>query len=169
MIRKYIIVFLAFSLALNAQQRGNRNTPILHEISNKEVVQNVYPEASKVEKINDFWFKIIDENNQVLGFAMSSAPYCKNTIGYHNSTPVMIITNKDWKIQRVSLLTNYETLSYVRLLERKGFFDLWVGKTLNEAKKVELDAYIGATLTAEAVLKNVNFLLENGSKVLPKK
>lgn len=168
MLKKYIFVFLAFSLLLNIQHSNGRNNPVLHEVSNKDIVQKLYPEATKVEKINDFWFKIIDEKNQILGFAMSSAPYCKNIIGYNNTTPVMIITNKEWIIQKISLLTNYETLFYVRRLERKGYFNLWDGKTLSEAKKIELDAYSGATLTAKAVSKNVEYLLENGSKVLPK-
>ncbi len=169
MFNKYIIIFLVFTVSVTAQQRGNRKISVLHEVSNKEVVQSVYSSAIKVDKVNDFWFKIIDEKNQLLGFAMSSTPYCKNIIGYNNTTPVMIITNKEWVIQKVSLLNNFETLHYVKLLERRRFFDLWVGKTLSEAKKVELDAYSGATSTAEAVSQNVNYLLENGSKVLPKK
>ena len=168
MFKKYLFVFLIFSLSLNAQHRGNRKISVLHEVSNKEVVQSLYPEATKVEKINDFWFKIIDDKNHILGFAMSSAPYCKNIIGYNNTTPVMIITNKEWEVQKVSLLSNYETLAYVKRLEKKGYFDLWVGKTLNEAKKIEIDGYSGATLTAKAISKNVDYLLENGSKNLPK-
>lgn len=172
MFKKSLIVFLVFGFSLSAQHRGghgNRSVPILHEVSNKELVQNVYPDAIKVEKINNFWFKILDNKNQILGFAMSSTPFCKDVIGYYNTTPVMIITDKRLIIQNVSLLSNQETLSYVKLLERKGFFDLWVGKTLTEAKKVELDGYTGATCTAISISKNVIFLLENGTKVLPKK
>lgn len=172
MFKKFFIVFLVFSLSLSAQQKSgseNRSASLLHEVSNKEIIQSVYPEALMVEKINDFWFKILDKKNQILGFAMSSTPYCKDVIGYNNTTPVMIITDKRLIIQNISLLSNQETLSYVKLLERKGFFDLWVGKTLKEAKKVELDGYTGATSTAIAISKNVNFLLENGTTVLPKK
>ena len=68
----------------------------------------------------------------------------------------------------MALLTNSETLSYVKLLEKNGFFNLWNGKNLKEAQQVELDAYSGATVTAIAVQKNVNFLLEKGLKVKPK-
>jgi len=170
--KKYLIVFLALSFSLNAQQRANqakKEIPVLHEVSNKDIVQSVYPDAIKVDKINNFWFRILDGNNQVLGFAMSSSPYCKDVIGYNDVTPIMIITDKKWTIQKVSLLTHYETISYVKRLEKKGFFNLWVGKTLAEAKKVELDGYTGATCTAIAVSKNINYLLENGVKVLPKK
>ena len=98
MFKKYLIVFLVFSFSLNAHQRGgrgNRDNTLLHEVSNKELVQSVYPDAIKVEKINDFWFKIVNDKNQILGFAMSSTPYCKDVIGYYNTTPVMIITDKN--------------------------------------------------------------------------
>lgn len=167
--KRFLIVFLAFSFVLNAQQRGKKEVPVLHEVSNKDVVQSVYPDAVKVEKVNDFWFRILNEKNKVIGFAMASTPYCKDVIGYNNTTPVMIITDKSWKIQKVSILTHWETLGYVKKLERNGYFNLWVGKTLKEAKKVQPDGYTGATCTALAVSKNITFLLENGAKVLPKK
>ena len=100
---------------------------------------------------------------------MSSLPYCLTVKGYNNTTPIMILTDKKWVIQKVALLTNWETLGYVKKLQKKGFFDLWVGKSLKEAKSVQIDGYTGATCTAVAVSKNVDFLLSNGTKVLPKK
>jgi len=82
---------------------------------------------------------------------------------------VMIITDKNWIIKKVALLSNKESLGYVRRLEKRGFFDQWVGKTVKDAKKVEVDGYTGATFTGKAVSKNVDFLLNNGSKKLPKR
>jgi hypothetical protein len=46
---------------------------------------------------------------------------------------------------------------------------LWAGKSLKDAKTVTPDGYSGATRTALAVAKNVDFLLTNGLKLLPKK
>ncbi len=170
--KRFLIVFLVFSFMLNAQKnvkQGKEEIPVLHEVSNKDVVQSVYPDAVKVEKVNDFWFRLLNEKSKVIGFAMASTPFCKDVVGYNNTTPVMIITDKSWKIQKVSILTHWETLRYVRKLEKNGYFNLWVGKTLKEAMKVKPDGYTGATCTALAVSKNVSFLLENGEKVLPKK
>lgn len=168
---KKILIFIAlFSSMLYAQVEPKKKPiPVLHEVSNKDVVQSVFPEAVKVDKLNDFWFRILDSQSKVLGFALSSMPYCKEVVGYNNTTPIMIITDKKMIILKTALLTNWETLGYVRKLEKKGFFDLWNGKKLNDAAKVELDAYIGATVTAKAVGKNVEFLIANGSKKLPKK
>jgi Na+-translocating ferredoxin:NAD+ oxidoreductase RnfG subunit len=81
----------------------------------------------------------------------------------------MIITDKKYVIKKVALLSHYETLGYVRRLEKLGFFTNWNDLKLAEAQNIKVDAYAGATITARAVEKNVNFLLQNGSKKLPRK
>ena len=152
---------------ISAGKRKDKN-PVLHEVSNKDVVQSVYPNAVKVEKVNDYWYKVLDGQDKTLGFAMSSLSFCKGVMGYNNQTPVMILVDKSKTIKKIALLSNWETPNFVRKLENKGFFDLWVGKTLKEAKKIQVDAHTGATYTATAVSKNVDFLLSNGVKKLPK-
>ncbi|MBP1637925.1 MAG: FMN-binding domain protein [Bacteroidetes bacterium] len=167
--KNLVIALVMVGTVAYAQEADKaKEKPVFHEVSNKEVVMSVYPDAVKVEKVNNFWYRILDKNKKVLGFAMSSMPFCLSVKGYNDHTPVMIITDKTWKIQKVSILSNFETLGYVRRLERKGFFKLWDGKTLKEAKKVQIDGYSGATCTATAVSKNVSYLLENGTKKLPK-
>lgn len=168
--RKFLLAVALIGSLLYAQEEPKKKTPpVLHEVSNKDVVQSVFPDAAKVDKYNEFWFKILDGKGKILGFAMSSMPFCKDVIGYNNTTPIMIITDKKLVIKKTALLTNCETMGYVRKLEKKGFFDLWNGKKITEASKIQLDACSGATITAKAVMKNVNFLLENGGKKLPKK
>jgi len=163
------LVFVSSAVYAGDRERDPKDKkPVLHEISNKDVVKSVYPEAVKVEKVNDYWYSVLDNENHPLGYAMSSTPYCKNIKGYNETTPVMILTDRKWVIKKVAILSNWETLSYIRKLEKKGFFNLWVGKTLTEAKSVRPDGYTGATMTVVAVTKNVNFLLKNGVKKLPK-
>lgn len=164
-----VILALMMSVVAFAQKVEKKPIPVLHEVSNREVVQSVFPNATKVDKVNDYWFKILDDKAKIIGFAMSSMPYCKDVIGYNNTTPVMIITDSKYVVKKVAILTNWETLGYVKKLEKKGFFDLWKDKTIKEAQTVELDGYTGATKTAKAVGKNVDFLLSNGSKKLPTK
>jgi len=169
--RIILFALLIVSNGVFAQQQAENNRerkPIFREVSNKTIVTSVYPDAVKVDKIDDFWYKIVDINDKTLGFAMSSVPFCQDVKGYNNVTPVMIITDKKWEIKKVALLSHWETLSYVRKLEKVGFFNQWDGKKLKEAKSVEIDGYSGATLTAKAVSKNVAFLLEKGTLKLPK-
>lgn len=162
------VVMFSSSLLFAQQEQKKKAPPVLHEVSNKEVVQSVFPAAVKVDKYNDYWYKILDEKGKTLGFALSSMPFCKDVIGYNNTTPVMIITDKKYVIQKTAILTNWETLAYVKKLEKNGFFDLWKGKKIQVAAKVQIDAYTGATLTAKAIGMNINFLLYNGQKKLPK-
>jgi hypothetical protein len=171
MFRNLLIVLILVSSTVFGQEKardGKENKPVLRKVSNKDVVQSIYPKAAKVEKVNDYWFRVLNGENKTIGFAMSSASFCKDIKGYNDVTPVMILTDKNWVIKKVALLSNWESVGFVRKLEKKGFFNLWVGKTLKEAKTVQVDGYTGATFTAKAVSKNVDFLLKNGSKKLPK-
>lgn len=164
-----VILTLVMSAVAFAQKVEKKPIPVLHEVSNREVVQSIFPNATKVDKVNDYWFKILDDKAKVIGFAMSSMPYCKDVIGYNNTTPVMIITDAKYVVKKVAILTNWETLGYVKKLERKGFFNLWNDKTIKEAQTVQLDGYTGATKTAKAIGVNIDFLLSNGSRKLPVK
>ena len=166
---KFLYIVACVSSFTFAQQKKGEPKPVFHEVSNKNVVQSVFPEATKVEKENEFWFKIIDQNNKIIGYALSSAPYCKEIIGYNNTTPVLIVADKNMVIKKTALLSNWETIGYVKKLENKGFFDLWTGKSIKQAKTVEIDGYTGATVTAKAVGKNISFILENGLNNMPRK
>lgn len=166
--KNLVVALLLLSGAATAQQ-PQKAPPVLHQVSNQQLVQSIYPTAAKVEKINDYWYKVLDNGNTLLGFAMSSADYCKDIKGYNDVTPVMIIMDKTFVIKKVALLTNYETLAYVKRLEKNGFFNCWVGKPIKEAKTAKMDGYTGASITATSVKKNVDFLLKNGVKKMPKK
>lgn len=165
---KKIILTIAISLMmlLNLQAQGRGNA-VYQEVKNKDVINSVFPSAQKIEKENAFWFKIVDANQKQLGYVLSSMPYCKEVIGYNDATPVLVITDNNMRILKVQLLSHWETASYIQRLETKGFFKQWNGKSFKQAKNQHIDGYTGATLTAKAVDKNVQFLIENGLKNLP--
>lgn len=163
------MVLLLGGIAFGQRGHGRREAPVLHEVSNAAVVKSVYPAAVRVEKVNEFWYSVLDANKKVLGYALSSVDFCKEVKGYNNATPVMIVTDKKFVIRKVALLTNWESAEYVNRLETRGFFESWVGKPVKVADAVRADGYTGATFTANAVTKNVVFLVENGAKRLPKR
>ena len=168
--QKFLLIsaLLTLTISISSQQRHKKEAvPVLTQVSNKEVVQSVFPEATKVEKINEFWFKIVDDKNKLYGYAMNSITYCKDIMGYNNVTPVMIVTDKKFVIKKVALLSHYETIGYIRRMQQAGFFNSWNEVSLKEALKVQPDGWSGATMTADAVKKNVDFLVMNGLKVLP--
>lgn len=171
-LRIMVLILMVSGMVMGQGQRqrhGQRRPPVLQEVSNADVVKSVYPAAVKVDKVNEYWYKVLDSKNKVLGYALSSAEYCLDVKGYQNTTPVMIVTDKKYIIQKVALLSNWESPDYVNRLVTRGFFDSWVGKPVKVANTVQADGYTGATLTANAVSKNVAFLVENGAKKLPKR
>jgi hypothetical protein len=169
MFRK-ILFFLLLTTTIVAQQppqRGRHAAPVLKEISEQSVLQSVYAKASTLKKVNDFWYKIVDKSGKVYGYALNSTDCCKDVKGYANVTPVLIVTDKKKVIQKVAMLSNYESPNFVSRLENAGYFKNWVGKNVREAKVSQLDGYTGATYTAKAVAKNVDFLLDNAVKKMP--
>jgi len=162
-----LTVILAVQSQNQRQTRGRHGQPILNEVSNQEVVQSIFPDAVSVEKAGDFWFKVVDNKKKTLGFALNSTDYCKDVRGHAGCTPVMIITDKKFNILKISLLSSYETPSYVNILQKSGFFEKWNGKNIKKAKIETVDGYTGATRTAQAVVKNINFLIDSGLKKLP--
>lgn len=169
MLQKILFILLISTtvVAQQPQQRGRHGAPVLREISDLKVIQSVYAAATATKKINDFWSKIVDGKGKVYGYALNSLDYCKDVKGYANATPILIVTDKKKVIQKVGMLSNYETPSHVSRLENAGYFKTWVGKDVREAKVSKLDGYTGATLTAKAVAKNVDFLLDSAVKKMP--
>lgn len=174
---RFLTILLFCSIVMNlvpnaSAQKGSNDVKrnmVLTPVSNKALVVSVYPEAMKVEKVNNYWYRVLDAQGKTLGFAMNGEPFCKEEKGYNAPTPIMVITDRKGIIKKVDLLSHYETAGYVAKLHKKGFFDAWNNKSLQEAKEVKVDGYTGATMTAKSVIKNMQYLLNNGLSQFPKK
>ena len=97
---------------------------------------------------------------------MSSKPYTDSIIGYHNSTPVIIVIDKKKVIQKVAILSNWETPFFIKKLEKQKYFNTWDGLKVGDAlkKKAAVDSYSGATISARALSKNVVIILDRAVK-----
>jgi electron transport complex protein RnfG len=82
----------------------------------------------------------------------------KNVIGYVGTTPLKIYIQKD-KIVRVEMLKNQETPKYNAMIKRK-LIPAWNDMKLKDAEKQNVDGVTGATITSDAVKKNVKLGLE---------
>ncbi len=85
---------------------------------------------------------------------LNSTSVAKDVVGFGGRTPVEIYMAGD-SIERVVLLPNVETQSYVRNVVESGMMSAWDGMTLDEAAVANVDAVTGATFTSVAVAKNV--------------
>ncbi|MFA6334434.1 MAG: FMN-binding protein [Bacteroidales bacterium] len=159
-------VFSTVLLSQTSETRGKGSTPVLKEVSGLEVVKSVYPDAAAVEKSNGVWFNIVDANKKVLGYCLSSKPYSDGIIGYNNTTPVIVVTDKNKIVKKVAILSNWETAAYLKKLEKQNYFNSWNGLKINEAlkKKATVDSYSGATITAGALSKNIEIILKKAAQ-----
>ena len=84
----------------------------------------------------------------------------KDIIGFNGPTPVEITVVKGI-ISQIKALPNRESPRYQQYVEDSGLLKALDGKTIEEAKAVELDAVSGATYTSTALIKNIRLGLEN--------
>lgn len=72
--------------------------------------------------------------------------------GYKGATPVKIYIEKN-RIVKVEALRNQETPKY--FAKAKAVLNSFTGKTVTKAEKMSVDAVSGATLSSNALVKNV--------------
>ncbi len=82
----------------------------------------------------------------------------KDVIGYTDTTPVKIYIKKN-KVVKVEALKNMETPKYF-VKVKKQLLGLWNEKKVSEAATMQVDAVTGATLSSDALVKNVQIGLD---------
>ena len=169
--KKYIsqlLIFILCSTTSFSQGNGKEknNNAALNEVSGLKVVQSVYPEAVAVERGNGVWFNVISADKKVIGYCLSSKPYTDSIIGYNNTTPVIVVTDKLMVIKKVAILSNWESPFFLKKLENQQYFNTWDGLIIDKAlkKKATVDSYSGATISARALSKNVEIILDKALK-----
>ena len=77
---------------------------------------------------------------------INTTDFAADVIGFNGPTPVEISVYKG-TITGIKALPNREGPRYLQAVMESGLLDRLTGKTLEEAKDVELDAVSGATFT----------------------
>lgn len=83
---------------------------------------------------------------------VNTSTLTKKIRGYKSPTPVKIYIEKN-RIVKVEALKNQETPKY--FAKAKAVLDNFTGKTVTKAEKMSVDAVSGATITSNALVKNV--------------
>ncbi len=95
---------------------------------------------------------------------LNSTAVAREVVGFGGRTPVQIFLSEDL-IERVELLPNAETPSYVRSIVESGMLSAWNGMTLPEAAEAHVDAISGATFTSVAIAENVRLTAQHVASV----
>jgi len=82
----------------------------------------------------------------------------KNVVGYVGATPLKIYIQKD-KIVKVEALKNQETPKHNAKVKRM-LLTKWDGMKVKEVAKQKVDGVTGATITSDAMKKNVQLGVE---------
>ncbi|MBR6121779.1 MAG: FMN-binding protein [Prevotella sp.] len=82
----------------------------------------------------------------------------KDVMGYIGPTPLKVYIRKN-KIEKVEFLPNQETPKYWNAA-KKHLAEKWNGMTVKKAKTAEVDGRTGATISSDAIKKNVKLAVE---------
>ena len=91
-------------------------------------------------------------------YVVNTTELSKDELGYQSPTPVKIYI-KNGVIQRVEALPNDETPKYFDAAKKK-VLPQWEGMRVKQAQKAHIDGRTGATLSSEALIKNVQMGLD---------
>lgn len=106
-------------------------------------------------------YTLYNTSDAMAGKALLSMPYCADIKGYNGNIPLVILLSPDGKVQKIHLLDNTETPSFLNRVVEKGFLENWTGLSVDEAKAKQVDAVTGATYSSSAISKSVRVRLEN--------
>lgn len=95
-------------------------------------------------------------------YVVNTTSLTKSIKGYLGTTPLKIYIT-DNKIDKIEALPNQETPKYFAKV-KKQLLDKWNGMTVSKAMKAQVDGVTGATLSSDAVKKNVVKGLEHYKK-----
>ena len=94
---------------------------------------------------------VIEKENGMT--VINTTELTKDVKGYKGTTPVKIFIKRN-KVVRVETLANQETPKFFE--RAKAVLTFWEGKSVSQATKSAPDAMTGATLSSEALKKNVS-------------
>lgn len=103
------------------------------------------------------------KNPKTKSFVVNTEKLGAKVMGYVGRTPVEIHV-VDGKVDKIVALPNNETPAYFQRVQDSPIFTALVGKTVEEASEVQLDAVSGATWSSKAVIENIRLGLKQAKK-----
>ncbi len=141
-----------------------RNNPGLSE----EVAQLVYDDARAAAAHPDgvalktaldmFYAEERDKDGRLVQLYMENTGLNKDIKGYAGPIDIGVLVGADGAIRQVKYLRSMETTSYLRDIEKAGFYEQFQSIPL-DGKSYEVDLVSGASLTSEGIARSVTQLV----------
>ncbi len=91
-------------------------------------------------------------------YVVNTTTIGKDIEGYNGPTPLKVYIKKN-KVERIEFLKSMESPKYYAKV-KNALLEKWNGKTVKEARTLQVDAVTGATFSSEAVVHNVQAALD---------
>ena len=91
-------------------------------------------------------------------YVVNTTAIGKDIEGYNGPTPLKVYIKKN-KVERIEFLKSMESPKYY-VKVKKALQEKWNGKTVKDARTLQVDAVTGATFSSEAVIQNVQLAID---------
>jgi len=114
--------------------------------------QRAYPQAERLDRINDAMFRTVGSEDQVLGYVATAT-----ASGYGGPVQVAVAVTTEGIIESLAVVEHRETPSFVERVKREKLLDQLVGKKYSDPVSLDadVDAVSGATFTSRALTRSV--------------
>ncbi len=149
-----ILLLVAIALRNGAQHKWTKEM----ETSTFSIsdIQKTIPEVQKYVPNSDKSLSLKDKNNNTLGYALFSGDFNAHFEGYAGETPLLVILNQQKEVQKVALLPNSESPSYLEYVIKEGLLNSWNNLRITQDSTLNIDAITGATYSSNAIINTVN-------------
>ncbi|MBQ6725957.1 MAG: FMN-binding protein [Bacteroidales bacterium] len=150
-----LLAFIAIAVAMLVPFKT-----FAHQTAVPQPVVEMFPAAATVDDLGALT-AVKDNAGAILGYYAYSKPASDSIQGFNGETPLLVVFDKEKKVQKVVLLDNNETPGFVNRVVEGGLFDAWNGLTIDQALETEVDAVSGATFTSNGVKESLKACLQN--------
>jgi NosR/NirI family nitrous oxide reductase transcriptional regulator len=121
------------------------------------IARESIPGVVSVGDPKDGLFPLLDEAEQIMGWATSTLPEAGKIQGYSGPSELLVILDADRKVKAVRFLSSADTDGHVEKVLRDGkFWSQWDGMPESTlGKKASPVVVSGATLTSEAMARGI--------------
>jgi len=99
---------------------------------------------------------VLDENQRRIGWAVTTLPTCRDTVGFSGPTNVLVVTDDSQTIRGIAILASEDTIEHVAAIRQDGHFERqFIGLATPRLPQEQLDAVSGATLTSLAIIESI--------------
>lgn len=167
-----VIVLVLFAVGLwrwsaVVAARSGQSAPVVIDIqrvvSLVDGAASVEPMAGPLGGYDPSAFRVLDAQGKSIALVTQTSPYSDRIVGYSGPSNVLVVMDNDFVVTSVHLLRCADTPDHLKkVVNRKPFWDQFLGWKWGETASVRVDGVSGATLTSLGIAEGVAWRLSRG-------